>query len=340
MEQTFKIKSSSPRGMIKQLADKLEVPYLKQQGFALQLPAKLGKGEITAIKLSHGLSLNSFKCTFKHDVRFNFVPEKVHPLKFLYVSRGIMSQAFSDDTNSEKMVRHQTTIVANEKGVGHSLNIQKGKPCELLIIAIDREEFLPHYLPQVNKLTLELKTVLNDVNANKRFHHSGFYGLEFEKLLIKNLRFKDNAFANKLYLEYQTKLILADQCVRYERALSFQNKQSGFSSYEYKRLNEVMKYIEDHLSSELSIAHLSKLSGLNPNKLQKGFKRLHNMTVNEYTTAKKLQHALALFNDPEMTVSDVAFSVGFESKSYFSKIFKKTYCMCPRDYRKLNYMES
>nr|WP_262507883.1 AraC family transcriptional regulator [Wocania ichthyoenteri] len=71
------------------------------------------------------------------------------------------------------------------------------------------------------------------------------------------------------------------------------------------------------------------MSGLAPDKLQKGFKYLFNKSVNVYITEKRLDKAAQLIYETDFNVSELVYSVGFSSRSYFSKIFKRYFGVLP-----------
>ena len=63
------------------------------------------------------------------------------------------------------------------------------------------------------------------------------------------------------------------------------------------------------------------------------FKKETNMTIIEYKLNKQLEEAYNLINVSNMTISQIAYSVGFNNQSYFNKMFKKKYYYSPKQMR-------
>ena len=68
-------------------------------------------------------------------------------------------------------------------------------------------------------------------------------------------------------------------------------------------------------------------------KLQEGFKALHDRTVADYIRNVRLEEAEHLLKTTDFNISEVVYSVGFLSRSYFSKIFKTKYRCSPKEYK-------
>ena len=54
----------------------------------------------------------------------------------------------------------------------------------------------------------------------------------------------------------------------------------------------------------------------------------------EYLTELRLTDAASLLRYSELSVTEIAYSVGFCESNYFSNVFKKQYGISPKDYRK------
>lgn len=105
--------------------------------------------------------------------------------------------------------------------------------------------------------------------------------------------------------------------------------------------HEVMReridgYLDQHLSrSDLSIDTIAH--GLNCSKryLHKVFLE-GDCTLSEYILQRRLEASRKSLIDPaagQLSVTDIAYAWGFSSLAYFSRVFKQSYGMSPRDYR-------
>lgn len=55
----------------------------------------------------------------------------------------------------------------------------------------------------------------------------------------------------------------------------------------------------------------------------------------DYLNSFRIEHAKAKLKDSNLSVNEIAYSVGFQDARYFSKLFKKYVGITPKDYRKI-----
>jgi AraC-like DNA-binding protein len=58
-------------------------------------------------------------------------------------------------------------------------------------------------------------------------------------------------------------------------------------------------------------------------------------SVFEYILYYRIQQSLYLLQSDDYSIMQIALKVGFNSSSYYSKLFKKYMKMTPREYKKL-----
>ena len=85
-----------------------------------------------------------------------------------------------------------------------------------------------------------------------------------------------------------------------------------------------------------TIAQLARIAGINEFKLKAGFKALFGSTIYEYLRAIRLEKAYTLIRNGEMSVSEVAYHVGYNKPSHFSRLFRDCYGINPGQVKKKN----
>jgi AraC-like DNA-binding protein len=97
-----------------------------------------------------------------------------------------------------------------------------------------------------------------------------------------------------------------------------------------------MKVINKHLDNpDLSVEMLSQEVGLSRVHIHRKMKDLTHQTTRDFIKNIRLQQAATLLQqNPSLTVSDVAYKVGFQNLSHFSTSFKEKYGVSPKDYLK------
>lgn len=332
-----KVNSLPLREVIESLAECFGVNYEESCGeYFVKLPDSIGTGQIRAINFDNGLGIIIYQCEFFEDVRIDFTVNKVHPIKYIYSVKGPFSHRFANDDTTHEIDQYKCAIVASESNNGHIISFQKGQPTEVVSLEINREKFLEITSCELKELSPELQQLFEDVKADNTFYHEGFYGLEFNTILKNISMYEDQKLIRKFYLESIGLQIFVNQLVQFQDDLLTEPDKSILRINELKQVEETATYISQNLDKDLSVAQLSRLSGLNPNKLQTAFKYLFKKTVNEYVIDAKLKKSLSLLKSSELNVSDVAILIGIKSYSYFSKVFKQKYKVTPSEYKDLN----
>ncbi|NMA01046.1 MAG: AraC family transcriptional regulator [Clostridia bacterium] len=97
-----------------------------------------------------------------------------------------------------------------------------------------------------------------------------------------------------------------------------------------KELNQVIDYIEEHLTEDLSLEEISQFAGVSDYHFRKIFFYLSGMTLTEYIKNRRLSEAsMDLLHGEKVT--DVAFKYGYQSLDGFTRAFKKWSGFLPSD---------
>lgn len=103
-----------------------------------------------------------------------------------------------------------------------------------------------------------------------------------------------------------------------------------------RRLEEVLRFIEVHLADpDLSTAMVSKGCGISPRYLS-SLLRLRGTTFSELVWDQRLDKArnwLSSTNPRDISISEIAYGVGFKSPAHFSRMFKRVFSVNPREFR-------
>ncbi len=103
-----------------------------------------------------------------------------------------------------------------------------------------------------------------------------------------------------------------------------------------RRLEDVLRFIEVHLSDpQLSTAMVAKGCGISPRYLS-FLLRLRETSFSELVWEQRLGKARDWLtnSDPrDISISEIAYGVGFKSPAHFSRMFKRVFGANPREYR-------
>lgn len=96
-----------------------------------------------------------------------------------------------------------------------------------------------------------------------------------------------------------------------------------------------IQYIEDHFVENMKLSDLTNHVSLSTSYFSALFKRTTGIGVIEYLNQTRIRKATEIFaSHGDYSVSEVAYMVGFDNLSYFSKIFKKYEGMTPAEYKR------
>ncbi len=94
------------------------------------------------------------------------------------------------------------------------------------------------------------------------------------------------------------------------------------------------RFIGVHYAQKLGIPELARACGCSESLLSLRFKRATGIGVHAYLQGFRLQQAASLLAQTKRSVTDIAFSCGFQSPGYFKDAFRKVYGISPRAYRR------
>lgn len=108
--------------------------------------------------------------------------------------------------------------------------------------------------------------------------------------------------------------------------------------HDFERIKLAVEHIDKYFTSEISLHFLSRLVFMNPNYFSTYFKKVMHMSLTEYTTALRINHAGRLLKKTSYSVTEICSECGFKSLSHFNRTFKGFTGLNPSDYKK--YVES
>lgn len=99
----------------------------------------------------------------------------------------------------------------------------------------------------------------------------------------------------------------------------------------YHKTQEIIDYLNHHLTEDLSLDFLSSQFYMNRTYLCDKFKADTGFTINQYITSQRILKARTLLVEG-LSVTEVAQSVGYDNDSHFIRVFKKLIGSTPKQY--------
>src|SRR5882724_4971641 len=101
--------------------------------------------------------------------------------------------------------------------------------------------------------------------------------------------------------------------------------------YFYRRLVQAKLFIDTHYADNIDLENIADEACFSKFHFIREFKNIYRKTPHQYLIFVRIEKAMELLK-AEMPVSDVCYSVGFESLSSFSRLFKRFVSLTPSGY--------
>lgn len=100
-------------------------------------------------------------------------------------------------------------------------------------------------------------------------------------------------------------------------------------------MEKIRVYLTQTYQKNCTLSELGARFGLSPCYLQRQFKQYYGQSPSEYLAFQRIVHAKELLRTTQKSVSEIAYAVGFENPGYFSRLFKRSETLTPKEYRRL-----
>ena len=118
-----------------------------------------------------------------------------------------------------------------------------------------------------------------------------------------------------------------------------QNREFNGKVSNKKMIEDVIHFIKNNLTGDLSLEAMSAYTSFSPIHFHNCFKKATGKTLREFVEEQRIERAIHLLVNTDLTLSDIAYECGFSSQSYFSYAFKKKMKIPPREYAKKIYQK-
>ena len=98
---------------------------------------------------------------------------------------------------------------------------------------------------------------------------------------------------------------------------------------------EICNYISAHCSDELNLEAVASMSGFSKFYFSRLFKQFTNVSFYKYVNQKRIEKAAEMLTEPNISITNVALSCGFESLSSFIRMFKIVKGCTPTEFRNM-----
>lgn len=334
---TIEITAKSTDGMVRQIQKVIGGQITERWGeYTLDVNSTYATGSIRFITFDWGVSLLEYDITFHEDMVLKIDASEYNPIHFTYCLEGYCKHKFGYQSDKEiKTLEQFQTVIITSREDGYNYGyFPKGVKLAINVTQIARKQFLKKRINGVEALNRKLYEVFMDTDQDNTFAYYGSYNLKLASKIgmLRKVKHK-NGMIRLMQIEGLVYEILAMHIAQHEKDSKGSLPQTTLIRRELKIIRETANKIIKNISREYTLDKLSMETGLSQAKLQEGFKLLYARTVTEYIRHVRLEAARDYISTTDLNISQIVYSIGFSSRSYFSKIFKNKYGISPREFQ-------
>ncbi|KZS38888.1 transcriptional regulator [Aquimarina aggregata] len=333
MSKKIQIQDHNVKNIVIDMANSLGVEYEQSHHeYCIKIPEELGSGYMRSFQFDFGIGVVETDYLLKKDFHFELEKGVVHPLKILFNRESGFYHKFENNEEFHEIRRLENAMISSTSKNNHLFRIPANTPICILSIEINRKLFeqkIESFLPNMNEDLIEL---FRDVNGINQFYYKNYYSLEISKFISEFTECELTGFMRQVYLEGKMYEILTHQLQQYLDDLNEPDKRLILRQATIESIEQAVSIIKDEVDSIGNIVTLSKRVGLNQNTLQNGFKQLYKTSVNEYIKGYRIDTAKDLLESTSLNITEITYKVGINSRSYFTKLFKKRFGITPKQY--------
>ncbi|HIR13814.1 MAG TPA: helix-turn-helix transcriptional regulator [Candidatus Choladousia intestinavium] len=249
-------------------------------------------------------------------------------LEFFYIEEGEI--LFSCEGGSRLMQRGQGIII--NSNVLHAYHKTEGQDCRYLVL-----NFHPSLLGEKENNVIE-----------KRYIHPFIHGeKEFHELYLSAEHPSQKSMIQKMYeiLEVWEKkeegyeLMIQSQLLQmwhllYMTELRFL-PDARQENIKMQCIQKAVRFIRENYTEKITLKEIAGHCNISETVCWRLFRSQLDQSPIEYVIKYRIQMSLELLGDPCLPITQVASRSGFDSHSYYSKVFKKVMGCTPQAYRKI-----
>ena len=183
----------------------------------------------------------------------------------------------------------------------------------------------------------KFESIFNKIDEISKIENAEQYISDLNQIL-------STFYSQKRFAKTRLKMLLSLFILSIVDDLSTSNDESeeyfggeNFSSGAEKNLRCIMieDYINQNYNREINLNDLSNILFLSKKQTERIFKKEIGMSFKEFVLKIRLKDAMRYLENTDMTVSDIAYKVGYKSYNGFYRVFLENVGMTPKEYRKV-----
>ena len=298
-----------------------------------RLNEPIGEGIMKHTHIAKGIEL-VYSELESYSPNYQAEKKEVDGLEIMYIVDGhgefeLVNRQFASGEKGDVMIFNCKT------GVKKAMLGKSGMNCiSIILFTQDTISFLNDFLGTSDFCSSDFFNDIRKSDSAVTFP----CGELLEKLFLETIRLPVAYSKYTVKLAVVHAIILLIQKFREKDGTDLRIRNDSLDSYfsgsTGRKVQNVRRIINSNLEKEISIEELAVKVNLNRTTLQKVFKEMYGLTVNEYRTKARLQLAKNLLASTDLSITEIAGRSGYANASKFAEVFKKNEGILPKDWRK------
>lgn len=244
-------------------------------------------------------------------------------IEIVYIMEGSSAERVNDE---EYEVKRGDLIFINYQSI-HTFTTDKHFSYVNICF---KPETVDSLITPENAFALLQLTAFDELRKDNEGGMVSFSGTERDEIetLLKNMlsEYRSKEPFRRTVLESYMNILLV-KILRKTNAEPQSIEQSG-------TWQKIADYIDRNLGEELTLSALAQKCFYNPAYFSRIFKEHFNMSLTEYVNYRRVELAKTLLSKGELSVEEIAFRVGYSSKTSFYRAFTRMTGATPAEYKK------
>ena len=127
--------------------------------------------------------------------------------------------------------------------------------------------------------------------------------------------------------------LIFERLLRYVPYQILDQTQQVNSMKNQERVRRILLYIQEHYREQIRLADIAKIENLSESHVSRFFREQLNITLQDYLTRLRVEAAMQMLKNTELSPTSIAYECGFSDPKYMNQGFQKLLGMHPAQWR-------
>lgn len=156
--------------------------------------------------------------------------------------------------------------------------------------------------------------------------------ITWQNIIIENIK-KINDFGTLKGAKLKIQSLFYDSWFQIYTHIDFNVSNDQVDSYHLSSLKQMIGFIQSNYTEKITLSDIANSVNISKSTCISLFKKYINTTPMMYVIQYRLRKSCELLCKTDMSITQIAYDVGFSNSSYFVETFHKHYNCTPKDFR-------